>query len=95
MTEAEMCKEARAAFKNPVEDMFHHMQARKPGMVRRELENFRKGSDKISSFKLIQRIEQCHEEKKSLLEFAVGIKRFSDDELDRLTMLVEAEEDNF
>lgn len=53
-------------------------------MVSKELQNFANGSDKISQFSLLRRIQQCSENKKDLLEFASSVSRFGGNELKKI-----------
>ena len=79
---------ASAAFgteaKNVFNDMMHHMAPRKAGMVERELQNFSRGSNKISQDDLIKRIDQCHQDKHRLTEFALTIAKFDKNSLEIL-----------
>jgi hypothetical protein len=73
-----------------LDELYRHLQPRNPAMVMAELCAASRGSDKIDSFKLYQRIFQCQslEDRVRLSKYAVRhCKRFFDEEeLEQLRM---------
>ena len=85
-----MPNNAKAAFgtnaNQVLEAMLSEFQPPPFGMVKQELINMSKGSTKIPSYKMITRIQQCHEDKKELAQFAIRecCAHFTPEELDAL-----------